>query len=514
MTIGSAHGRGPHDIATPAAGRILRELGAHELARAAIARSQCIETRGGMLALRSESSTEIAARDRYIVKDELTRDSVAWGPQNQALDVEQYQALATHLRRHFTGRDVYVMTRHAGGPEGLPLRVLTTSPAHALFCRHLFQPPVRDAGEEPLTVLHSPDCPAIPGLHGTASGAFVVINMAARTILIGGTGYAGELKKAVFSYLNFTLPARGILTLHAAANVGDWGDSAVFFGASGTGKTTLSVDPERHLLGDDEHAWSESGLFNLEGGCYAKTIGLSASAAPDTWHAVHTPLTLLENVAVDPATREIDWDDASISENARAAYPLGALGRVWLEEVASAPEHVVFLTADAFGVLPPVAKLSPDQAIYYFLAGYTATLSGNEAGQVRPQATFNPCFGASFMPRPPRYYARLLRNRIAAARSRVWLVNTGWAGGPFGQGLRMPIDETRCILRALLSSALELGPMRTDPHFGWLVPEHVPGVRPMILDPRRSHHSPRRYDEQARTLLGHFEDHVAGYWGW
>jgi phosphoenolpyruvate carboxykinase (ATP) len=514
MNGGDPHGQRCGDVAAPAAARILRELGANELARAAIARAQCIETRGGMLALRSGTFTGRAARDRYIVKDELTADSVAWGPQNQALDTERYRALETHLRQHFAGRDVYVMTRHAGGPEGLPVCTLTTSPAHALFCRHLFQPPRDGASEEPLTVLHAPDCSAIPGLHGTTSAAFVVINVTARTILIGGTGYSGEIEKAVFSYLNFTLPARGILTMHAAVNVGDWGDSAIFFGLSGTGKTTLSVDPERHLLGDAEHAWSQSGLFNLEGGCYPKTIGLSAAAEPDIWRAVHTPLTLLENVAVDPTTHEIDWDDASISENARAAYPLAALDRVWVEEVVRAPEHVVFWSADAFGVLPPVAKLSPDQAMYYFLAGYTAKPAGTETSLAQPQASFSPCFGSPFMPRPPRYYARLLKERITAAGSRVWLVNTGWVGGPIGQGEPMPIDETRCILKALLSSALELGPMRRDPHFGWLVPEHVPGVRPMILDPRRSHGNPRRYDEHARMLLGRFEEHVAGYWGW
>jgi phosphoenolpyruvate carboxykinase (ATP) len=494
----------------------LYELGSAELARAAVAQAQCIETCDGALVLRTGAHTGMATRDRYIVEDELTCDSVAWGPSNQGLDAERYRALELHVRRHFADRDVYVVTRHAGGPEGLPVRVLTTSPAHALFCRHLFQTPRSDCTSDLLTVLHAPDCSAAADLHGTASGTFIVINAAARTILIGGTAYCGEIKKAVFSYLNFTLPARGILTMHAAVNVGDWGDSAVFFGLSGTGKTTLSADPERHLLGDDESAWSDRGLFSLEGGCYAKTMGISEATEPAIWRAVHTPLTLLENVVVDPRTGDIDWNDASITENSRAAYPLAALDRVWPEETSAAPEHVVFLTADAFGVVPPVAKLSPDQIIYHFLAGYTAKFGGTEAGteadKAQPQPTFSACFGAPFMPRPARHYARLLAERIAAARARVWLVNTGWMGSPFGQAQRIPIEETRCILRALLSSTLELGPMRRDPHFDWLVPEHVPGVRAEILDPRRAHSDRGRYDQRARMLRKLFEDQVGAHW--
>jgi phosphoenolpyruvate carboxykinase (ATP) len=365
------------------------------------------------------------------------------------------------------------------------------------------------SGEPLLTILHSPDCFAVPETHGVRSGTFIVIDIASRTILIGGTGYAGELKKAVFSYLNFVLPARGILPMHAAVSVGNWGDSAVFFGLSGTGKTTLSTDPERYLLGDDEHGWSDHGLFNLEGGCYAKTLKLSATDEPDIWRAVNTPLSVLENVIIDRDNAQIAWDDASITENTRGAYPLLALSRVWPKPVARPPEHVIFLTADAFGVLPPVARLTREQAVYHFLSGYTAKLAGTEAGSKEPQPTFSACFGAPFMPRPASRYAELLRQRLEESGARVWLVNTGWVGGAYGEGERMPIYETRLIIRAILSSSLELGPTRVDPFFGLAVPRHVAGVRPSILDPRTSWKDTRRYDAQARRLVRRFQENLA-----
>jgi len=436
---------------------------------------------------------------------------VAWGAVNQALSPEHFAALEAHLRRHLAERERYQVTRHAGGHEGLPVRLITSSPAHALFAHHLFQAPRGALASVPLTILHSPECFADPKLHGTASGTFIVIHPSRRMILIGGTGYAGEVKKAVFSYLNFTLPGDGILTMHAAVNVGERGDSAVFFGLSGTGKTTLSADPERYLLGDDEHAWADDGVFNLEGGCYAKCINLSAQYEPAIWRAVHGPLCLIENVVLDPGTGEVAWDDASITENTRAAYPLEALERVWSNEVVRAPRHVLFLTADAFGVLPPVARLTEEQIGYYFLSGYTAKVAGTEAGQKTPQPTFSACFGAPFMPRPPLQYARLLQQRVQASGAKVWLVNTGWTGGPCGVGQRMPIDETRRIVRAILSSELDQAPLRREAHFGLHVPEHVPGVRSAVLDPRAAYGDAARYDEQARALAGRFAENFVQY---
>jgi phosphoenolpyruvate carboxykinase (ATP) len=481
------------------------------LARVALESGQCVATPAGALVLRTGALTGRAPRDRFIVRDELTADSVAWGAANQALSPEHFRALEQHLRRRLAGRQIYGVTRHAGGPEGSPVRVITTSAAHALFATHVFQAPRMDAAAPPLTILHDPECFADPALHGTVSGTFIVLNPSRRMILIGGSGYAGEMKKAVFSFLNFELPGRGILTMHAAANVGADGDTAVFFGLSGTGKTTLSADPERHLLGDDEHAWSDAGVFNLEGGCYAKCINLSADDEPAIWRAVHTPLTLIENVVLDPTTGEPVWTDASITENTRAAYPLSALDGIWPHEVVRAPRHVIFLTADAFGVLPPVAKLTPEQIGYYFLSGYTAKVAGTEAGTKTPTPTFSACFGAPFMPRPPGYYARLLRDRVEAAGASVWLVNTGWTGGPYGVGQRMPIGETRRIVRAILSSELERVPLSRDPHFGLHVPSEVPGVRAEVLDPRTAYGDVRQYDEQARILAGRFTENFAQY---
>jgi phosphoenolpyruvate carboxykinase (ATP) len=486
------------------------ELSPDELARMALAKGQCVSTSAGALVLLTGALTGRSPRDRFIVRDELTADAVAWGSVNQALTSEHARALEQHLRRHLAERQTYAMMRHAGGREGSPVRVLTTSAAHALFATHLFQVPQPGAGK-PITILHSPDCFADPALHGTASGTFIVLDVARRLILIGGTGYAGEMKKAVFSFLNFELPGRGILTMHAAANVGANGDSAVFFGLSGTGKTTLSADPDRHLLGDDEHGWSDAGVFNLEGGCYAKCINLSAQYEPAIWRAVHTPLTLIENVVIDPATREPIWSDDSITENTRAAYPLGVLDGVWPRDVVRAPRQVVFLTADAFGVLPPVAKLTPEQIGYYFLSGYTAKVAGTEAGTKTPTPTFSACFGAPFMPRPAGYYARLLRDRVQAAGASVWLVNTGWTGGPYGVGRRMPIDETRRIVHAILSSELEKVPLRREPHFGLHVPGAVQGVRAEVLDPRAAYGDSCRYDEQARALAGRFAENFAQY---
>lgn len=460
-----------------------------ELVRLAVANGQGALTRSGGLAFRSGRFTG-CTQARYIVRNAVSEAEVDWGAANQPLDPEHFRALGEHLRRHLAASDTYLVTRHAGGPEGLPVRVVTTSATHALFAQHLFQAPREDAAcLEALTVLHSPECLAVPEIHGTQSSTFVVLDLASRTILIGGTGCADELKKAVFSYLNFVLPERGILPMQAAVNLGDWGDSAVFFGHSGTGKTCLSSDPSRHLLGDDEHGWSDDCIFNLEGGCYAQTIGLSEDEDPEIWRAANSPFALLENVMIDPKNGEIDWSSAAITSSPRCAYPLSALERTWPREVAPPPSQVIFLVSDTYGVLPPVARLSLDQAVHYFLSSYSAgSCDGEDA------------LGAPFMPRPREVYALLFRERVEQSGASVWLVNTGWFGGPSGEGFRIPIEETRCILRAILSSSLELGPTRTDPYFDLAVPTHVPGVSASLLEPRSSWNDVLRYDRQALTL--------------
>jgi phosphoenolpyruvate carboxykinase (ATP) len=493
-------------------GKLHRDLSTERLAEIAVEGGQCRRTSHGALVLGTGRFTGRAAHDRFVVLDDETRPRVEWGPRNQPLLPSQYHALKTLLAQHLARADVYEIHAHAGGEEGVPLGVFTTSAAHALFARHLFQAPRAAAnGAEPLTVLHAPDCFATPAVHGTKSGTFIVLAPTERTILIGGTGYAGELKKSVFSTLNYLLPERGIFPMHAAVNVGAAGDSAIFFGLSGTGKTTLSADPERFLLGDDEHAWSDAGVFNIEGGCYAKTVDLSHEHEPAIWRAVHRNDVLLENVVLDAATGVVDFADRSITENGRAAYPLSAHERVARDALVPAPNHVVFLTADAFGVLPPVAKLSLDQAVYYFLSGYTAKLAGTELGQQTPQPTFSTCFGSPFMPRPAVEYAELLRSRIAGSGARVWLVNTGWTGGPYGEGHRMPIAETRRIVRAILNGELDRASFRVEPSFGLEVPDSVAGVPSALLDVRGSWRDPARYDAQASDLARRFEENFRAY---
>ncbi len=496
-------------LALPA--HVFRELPSEELARIAIESGQCSVTAHGALVLCTGKFTGRSPGDRFIVSDEETAGRVDWNSTNVPISPENFAALEAHVRHHLRQQTSYELRLHAGGPAGSAVRLVTTSPAHALFSRHLFQAPQnQDDPENSLTILHTPDCVAIPALHGTKSATFIVLNPATRTILIGGTGYAGEIKKAVFSMLNYLLPEQGILPMHAAVNVGEHGDAALFFGLSGTGKTTLSADPERWLLGDDEHAWSDDGLFNLEGGCYAKTINLSQEDEPQIWGAVHRRLTVLENVVMDQRGR-VDFSDASLTENTRAAYPLSALPRVWAKPVVAAPKHIIFLTADAFGVLPPLARLSLDQAVYYFLSGYTAKVAGTERGLKQPTPTFSTCFGAPFMPRPPTLYARLLERRIAAADAGVWLVNTGWTGGPYGEGQRMPIAETRRMVSAILAGELERVPLRREPWFGLEVPSAISGVRAAVLEPRTTWKEPSRYDREARALSIRFRENFEKY---
>jgi phosphoenolpyruvate carboxykinase (ATP) len=490
---------------------VLRDASPETLRRIALASGQCRQTCDGALVLLTGKHTGRAVSDRYIVHTSATAETVAWGKSNQSLSLAHFRVLKAHLQAHLAASHTFELQLYAGGVAGTPVHVTTTSAAHALFCRHLLQEVrVVARSAEPLRVLHAPECLAVPAVHGTKTGTFIVLDFESRTVLIGGTAYAGELKKAVFSCLNYELPERGVLPMHAAVNVGEHGDSAVFFGLSGTGKTTLSADPARYLVGDDEHGWSEAGLFNLEGGCYAKTIGLRRELEPDIWDAVHAPSALLENVVLDERG-DVAWADASITENTRGAYSLGSLRRAWQGRLAAPPRNVIFLSADAFGVLPPVARLSVDQAAYFFLSGYTAKVAGTEAGVVRPEPTFSTCFGAPFMPRPPTLYAELLRRRLLASGASVWLVNTGWVGGPYGEGQRMPIAETRAIITAILTGQVAQSSFSRVGRFHLDVPAAVAGVDTNRLDPRACWQTPSRYDAQEAMLAAKFAANFEQY---
>jgi phosphoenolpyruvate carboxykinase (ATP) len=361
------------------------------------------------------------------------------------------------------------------------------------------------------TVLHAPEFQADPARHGTRTGTFIVLNIAERTILIGGTRYAGELKKSMFTVMNYMLPKQGVLSMHCSANIGPEGDTALFFGLSGTGKTTLSADPERSLIGDDEHGWSDEGVFNFEGGCYAKVINLSADTEPDIYRTTQMFGTILENVVLDPATRQVKFEDQSITENTRASYPLNYIPNFVADGRGGHPRNVIFLTADAFGVLPPIARLTPAQAMYYFLSGYTAKVAGTERGVTEPQATFSACFGAVFLVWHPTKYAEMLGRLLREHGSSVWLVNTGWSGGPYGVGKRMKLPYTRAMVKAALSGAVDPATLRTDPIFGLSVPTAVPGVPSEVLNPRGTWPDGAAYDEQAKKLAGMFRANFARF---
>ena len=389
----------------------------------------------------------------------------------------------------------------------LPIRVITESAWHSLFARNLF---IRIKPEEQpnhipeFTILQAPGFQADPQDDGTNSEVFIVLNLEKRLILIGGTSYAGEIKKSIFTTLNYLLPQKGVLSMHCSANVGKDGNSALFFGLSGTGKTTLSSDPERALIGDDEHGWADDGVFNFEGGCYAKTINLREEYEPLIWNATRHFGTVLENVSIDTNTRRTNFDDDSLTENTRAAYPIGFLDNIIPSGRGGHPTHIFFLTADAFGVLPPIARLTPEQAMYYFLSGYTSKLAGTEKGVKEPQTTFSTCFGAPFLPLFPSVYAKLLGEKIARHDSQVWLVNTGWTGGPFGIGSRIRIPYTRAMLRSVLTNQFQGVAFKTDPFFGLSVPERVPDVPVEVLNPRQTWADPQAYDHQAQALVAKF----------
>ena len=475
-----------------------------------VSRREGILAHEGAVVVRTGNHTGRAPNDKYIVQDGEAAEKVWWGKVNRPLSPEHFDNLHRRMSAYFQGRDVFVQdTTVAAHPSyRLPIRVITENAWHSLFSRNLF---IRLTPEElpnhipDFTVLHAPGFRAIPELDGLNSDIFIVLNLTRRMILIGGTSYAGEIKKSIFTTLNYLLPARGVLPMHCSTNIGPQGDVALFFGLSGTGKTTLSSVPDRSMLGDDEHGWGDDGVFNFEGGCYAKVINLSKELEPVIWQATRRFGTVLENVSIDPMTRRVDFFNAAYTENTRGAYPIGFLSNHDPSGRAEHPNNIFFLSADAYGVMPPIARLTPEQAIYYFLSGYTSKLGGTEKGLGKePQATFSTCFGAPFMPLHPKVYAHLLETKLQLHQSRVWLVNTGWTGGPYGVGHRISLPYTRAMISAALSGDLDAVTYQNYPYFNVAIPSACPGVPVEILNPRATWSDPLAYDEQVSVLVNLF----------
>jgi len=489
--------------------RLIRNSSPVELIEAAIRRGEGRFAASGALAVETGVHTGRSAQDKFTVRDTTTEKTV-WWDNNKAMTPAQFELLLADFMAHAKSRELFVQDLYAGADpkHRLNTRVFCELAWHALFINHLLRRPTdgERAGFKPeFTVVNLPSFRADPARHGVRSETVIACDFTRRLVLIGGSEYAGETKKSVFSFLNFILPERGVMPMHCSANVGTTGDSAVFFGLSGTGKTTLSADPKRTLLGDDEHGWSSDGIFNFEGGCYAKTIRLSKEAEPEIWSASNRFGTVLENVVLK-GDRTPDFDDGKLTENTRSAYPIEFIANASDTGYAGQPKNIVMLCADAFGVLPPIAKLTPSQAMYHFMSGYTAKVAGTEKGMGNePQATFSTCFGAPFMPRHPSAYGNMLRELIARHGVDCWLVNTGWTGGKFGTGSRMPIKATRALLNAALSGTLKSQPMRIDPIFGFQVPVALEGVDSKILNPRETWADKAAYDAQAKALVGMFQ---------
>jgi len=498
-------------------GRIHRNLSPEALYEAAVKRHEGqIVARGPFITI-TAPHTGRSPNDKFVVREPGSQDAIWWGTVNQAMEPEHYRLLHEGVLQHLGAQaELYVRDVFAGADPTYrtSVRFVTPNAWHALFVYNMFLRPSTaelTTFAPDFTVLHAPEMKADPSCHGTRSGTFIVINFAERTVLIGGTRYAGEMKKSMFTILNYLYPAEGILPMHCSANVGETGDVALFFGLSGTGKTTLSADPTRSLIGDDEHGWSADGVFNFEGGCYAKIIRLSAEGEPEIHATTQMFGTILENVVVDEETRQVDLHDDSITENTRASYPIHYIPNHLPEGRAGHPQTIVFLTADAFGVLPPLARLTPQQAMYHFLSGYTAKVAGTERGVTEPRATFSACFGAPFLPRHPSVYAGMLGERIASHGVQCWLLNTGWTGGPFGVGHRINLPYTRAMVRAVLTGALDAVPTHVHPVFGVHVPAQVPGVPDRILDTRSTWDDQDTYDRQAATLASMFRENFARY---
>jgi phosphoenolpyruvate carboxykinase (ATP) len=495
--------------------RIHANLTPAALIEHAVARGEGTLTERGAFCAITSPHTGRSPKDKFVVEEPGGSERI-WWEKNPRLEPAAFERLHEDVRGYLDAREVFVQDLFGGADPAyrIPVRFVTPNAWHALFVRNMFiraMPPELAQFRPGFTVLHAPDFQADPGRHGTRTGTFVVIHFGKKLVLIGGTRYAGEMKKSIFTALNYMLPGQGVMPMHCSANVGPAGDTAVFFGLSGTGKTTLSADPTRQLIGDDEHGWSERGVFNFEGGCYAKVIRLRPESEPEIHAATQMFGTVLENVMLDPVTRSPDFDADSLTENTRACYPIHYIPNHLPSGAGTHPRNIVFLTADAFGVMPPLARLTAEQAMYHFLSGYTAKVAGTERGVTEPSATFSACFGAPFLPLHPGVYARMLGEKIARHRASVWMVNTGWTGGPYGVGSRMKLAHTRTMVRAALSGSLEGVAFVRDPVFGFEVPTAVPDVPAGLLTPRATWADAAAYDTQARKLATMFRENFEQY---
>ncbi|KGB80972.1 phosphoenolpyruvate carboxykinase [ATP] [Rhodovulum sp. NI22] len=487
------------------------------LVEAALKRNEGTLGNGGALLVSTGEHTGRSPKDKFVVRTPSVEDTI-WWENNKPMTPEAFDQLHADMLEHMKGGEYFVEDLYGGAdPEHrLDVRMVTELAWHGLFIRHLLRRPSReelDSFVPEYTIINCPSFLADPEKHGCRSSTVVALNFEQKLILIGGTEYAGENKKSVFTLLNYILPGKGIMAMHCSANhaIDNPVDTAVFFGLSGTGKTTLSADPSRTLIGDDEHGWSEKGTFNFEGGCYAKTINLSAEAEPEIFATTTKFATVIENMVFDPETKELDFEDDSLTANMRCAYPLEYISNASETSLGGHPKNIIMLTCDAFGVLPPIARLTPAQAMYHFLSGFTSKVAGTEKGVTEPEPTFSTCFGAPFMPRRPEAYGNLLREKIAKHGATCWLVNTGWTGGAYGVGSRMPIRSTRTLLTAALDGSLNDAEFRKDPNFGFEVPVHVDGVAEVLLDPRKTWSVNEEYDAQAQKLVAMFADNFAQY---
>ncbi|MBM3769787.1 MAG: phosphoenolpyruvate carboxykinase (ATP) [Acidimicrobiia bacterium] len=516
--IGPAESDSPVDVEGIAAARVFWNLSVPSLYEEAVRRGEGVIAVDGPLVCRTGQHTGRSPNDKFLVREPSSDREIAWGVVNRPLGPRHFDLLYHDVVAALAGRELFVQQCHAGADPQyrLPIRVVTEYAWHSLFASNLF---IVNHGERwtsgdtdhAFTIIDAPSFKADPARHGTASEVVIAVNFARRLVLIAGTSYAGEIKKSVFSILNYLLPLKGVLSMHCSANVGAAGDVALFFGLSGTGKTTLSSDAERRLIGDDEHGWSDRGVFNFEGGCYAKTIRLSLAAEPQIYATTRRFGTVLENVVLDDHTRVLNLDDDRFTENTRAAYPISFIGNSVPEGQGAHPANIVMLTADAFGVLPPIARLDPPGAMYHFLSGYTAKVAGTEKGVTEPKATFSTCFGAPFLPLAAGRYATLLGQKIARHRARVWLINTGWTGGGYGTGSRMKIAFTRAMIRAALSGALDTVQYERDPRFNLDIPVACPDVPVEVLQPRRTWKHGADYDAQAAKLASMFVENFAKF---
>jgi phosphoenolpyruvate carboxykinase (ATP) len=494
------------------AGTVHWNLTIPELVEAAVRRGEGVLAKDGPIVCSTGQHTGRSPNDKFVVREPSSEQNVAWGKVNRPIDEAAFDRLHQRMLKYLEGRELYALDCHAGADPAyrLNVRVINELAWHNLFARHMFIPvtdPAGQAAHEPdFTVIDIPSFTADPAAESTNSEVFILLNFAKKVVLIGGTSYAGEMKKSIFTVMNYLLPLRDTMPMHCSANIGKDGDTALFFGLSGTGKTTLSSDPARGLIGDDEHGWSDKGVFNFEGGCYAKMIRLSAEAEPQIYATTRRFGTVIENVVIDERTRELKLDDDSKTENTRGAYPLTYIDNAVPSGQGGHPKNIVMLTADAFGVLPPIARLTPEGAMYHFLSGYTAKVAGTEKGVTEPKATFSTCFGAPFMVWDPNVYAKLLGDRIAKHGAKVWLVNTGWTGGPYGTGTRMKIAHTRAMIHAALAGELDAVKYENDPIFNVDVPVTVPGVPDEVLNPRNTWADTAAYDAQAKKLARMFAD--------